>query len=177
MPSPIKTTSAPPDGAAVEPQDDELGNLAQEARGDVQQEQVEQEAARQAEPGLPPEFIEAIARIPLFIIRAVRANIAKRVPEIMEEWPDDMLTAHAAAWPPVVAKYAAKMAPKIAQYPEESVLVLSLVPLCGGYFTASMRSQAKPLPMAERVDMPAPAAEVAPAAPQGFVGVPGVAEG
>lgn len=152
----MKTITTPPTGTKTTPQgegasappDSPLQALAAQVEGKAQEEadkaaQEAQGAGAAPEPGLPPEFAAAIARIPLFFLKAVRAKVAKRMPEIMEHWTDDVLSAPANAVPPILEKHAARLSPIVGAFPEESILVLSCLPLVLGYFAASDAASSK----------------------------------
>jgi hypothetical protein len=175
--TPVAAAAAQATGAPGEaPADDPLSRLADAVDGDAAQEAVDSMPPEPEAPALPPELVAGIARIPLFLLRALRSNIGKRIPEIHDEWTDDVLQGPADAVPPIIIKYAARLAPALGAYPEEAVLLLSTVPLFLGYMAASGRHESKALHLVERVDETPPAPEAPVERPQGFVGVPSGAE-
>lgn len=69
-------------------------------------------------------------------LRAVRTRVARTLPEIVDEWKDDVLQAPAKAAVPVVNKYAARLLPLLGEFPEEAALCMALVPMAMGYMNA-----------------------------------------
>ncbi len=78
----------------------------------------------------------AFANVALGLLKAVRARVARGLPEIEREWTDASLKAVADAVPPVVNKYLAKLMPVVADYPEEGALAMACLPLLMGYVSA-----------------------------------------
>ncbi len=98
-------------------------------------------------------------------LRAVRAGIARRLPEIRDEWTDADLQAVADAAPPVAAKWLGRLGPLMGAYPEECMLILAAAPLVAGYVNAATAHAAQ---TGRTLDAPAaPTATTAPAPTDG----------
>lgn len=92
-------------------------------------------------------------------LRALRAVIARRVPEILDEWPDQALRDPAANAFPLLHKRLGALTEVAGKYPEEAAFVLAVVPLGLGAMAAIEKheaNQAKLLqPGADGVHVPA----------------------
>ena len=86
-------------------------------------------------------MVEGITKVLFGLCRAVRSRVAKSLPEIMEEWPDDMLREPAASAVPLIQKHASKVGELMGAYPEEGRFVVSLIPLAMGYMAASEKHE------------------------------------
>lgn len=99
------------------------------------------EAAAQAEAeaqGKALQAIEAgITRVVYFLLRAVRGAIARKMPEILEEWPDPVLLSPAEASVPLLRKHMERITAIAGANPELAVFAISLVPLGMGYIAAA----------------------------------------
>lgn len=115
-----------------------------------QQEEAEAAELQAAESAL--RFNATVEKMALGFFKAVRRKIAKTMPEILEEWPDDLFEEPAAAVPPVVQRYLGFLFSKISSFPELGALCFAMVPLVMGYFAAVDR-QAK-----RTIDEPGPTA-------------------
>lgn len=100
------------------------------------QQQAEADEAAQQEAAMLQQVSLGISRIVFAGLRAVRSAIAKSMPEIMEEWPDDVLRGPADAAAPVLQRYMTRITELAGRNPEVAMLVISLVPLAMGYVTA-----------------------------------------
>lgn len=108
-------------------------------------------AAEQADKAMTAA-IGAIGGMVTGFLRARRAAIARRMPEIREHWPDEMLTAPGLAVPPVINRYAPMLFKALGNHPELGALCFSMLPLVMGYMSAVGEHAAKE----ERtVDVPA----------------------
>jgi len=106
---------------------------------EVQQVEVEQQKATiQLD-----KVAKVVERLAFGALRAVRGRIAKNMPEILEEWPDEMLREPAGAVMPVGMKYLARLMEKVSKYEEEGMLLFTMLPLALGYVQAMERSQAR----------------------------------
>lgn len=103
--------------------------------GQAQQDAAADEAAAQEAQMLQAVSL-GVAKIVFAGLRAVRAAIAKSMPEIMEEWPDEVLRGPADAAAPVLQRYMTRLSELAGRNPEVAMLVVSLVPLAMGYVTA-----------------------------------------
>lgn len=117
------------------------------------------EAGATGEPGTAA-LDAAVSALALGILRTMRTLIARRLPEIKDEWTDDVLRAPADALPPVMRRYAGQVSEWAARFPELVALGVSAMPMAMGYMAAVERHartvedvQPKPAPAA-----PAPAA-------------------
>ncbi|GEM_PF-6334575 len=84
-----------------------------------------------------------IQKVLLGLLKVARAAIAKRLPEIREEWPDDVLEAPAAAAVPLARKYMGKLMEIAGSNPELAGFVVACVPLGMGLYTAYERAEAR----------------------------------
>ena len=79
----------------------------------------------------------AFSSVTMGLLKAVRAKVAKGLPEIKNEWPDQTLQLVADAIPPVINKYLAKLMPLVGDYPEEGALAMACLPMVMGYVAAA----------------------------------------
>lgn len=78
-------------------------------------------------------------KIIFFGLKAVRANVSRKMPEILDEWSDPVLEGPAIAAVPVAKKYLAPLMQVAGSHPEFAMLAISLVPLAMGYVSAAER--------------------------------------
>lgn len=76
------------------------------------------------------------AKVVLMILKVGRAMLAKRLPEIVTEWPDALLTPPAEAAVPLLKKHMAGLMRMAASSPETAALVVSCIPLLMGLLAA-----------------------------------------
>jgi len=95
----------------------------------------DQQGAAPTEPDNAAMFA-AFSGVALGLLKAIRARVAKGLPEIEKEWSDSSLQLVADALPPVINKYLAKIMPIIGDYPEEGALAMACLPLVMGYIAA-----------------------------------------
>lgn len=103
--------------------------------GQAQQQAQDDQAAAQEAKMLQAVSL-GVSKIVFAALRALRSTIAKSMPEIVEEWPDELLRGPADAAAPVLQRYMARLAELAGRNPELSMLVVSLVPLAMGYVAA-----------------------------------------
>lgn len=104
--------------------------------------------------------LEAMAASVLVgLLKLARQAIAKRLPEIREEWTDDKLDAPAQAAIPLMRKHMAKLMELAGSNPELALFVISCVPLGMGFMTAMDRAAER-----EKLEAKAKAAAAGPAA-------------
>lgn len=131
--------------------------------------------------GAPPEEAKAVqameaalGAVVFGLLRAARAMIGRRMPEIHEHWPDDVLRLPADASVPVLRRYAGQVSQWAAQYPELAGLGFACLPLAMGY-AAAVEQHAATVTDVQPKAKPAEAAPVNPApAPQATATAPGV---
>lgn len=106
--------------------------------------------APDAAPAVDPEAAQrqaaleaGIEKVLLGLLKAARAAIARRIPEIREEWPDELLQAPAEAAVPLARKYMGKLMEIAGNNPELAGFVVACVPLGMGLYTAYERSEAR----------------------------------
>lgn len=104
---------------------------------------VAERAQQEAESQAVESMMAGVRQLALGAMRAVRTRIARNLPEIMDEWTDEALAAPVAASVPVINKYAAKWMPLLGNYPEETALAMSLLPLAMGYVAATEKHREK----------------------------------
>lgn len=102
-------------------------------------------AQAQAEEGAQKEAqafaqLEAGAqKIIMGALKAVRGIIARKLPEIRDEWSDATLSGPAEAAVPLIKKYLPGIMDKLGQNPELGMFAFSLLPLILGYVEAVER--------------------------------------
>lgn len=101
----------------------------------AQQDAAADEAAQQEAQMLQAVSL-GVSKIVFAGLRALRSMIAKGMPEIMEEWPDDVLRAPADAAAPVLQRYMERLTALAGRNPELAMLVIATVPMAMGYVTA-----------------------------------------
>ena len=79
----------------------------------------------------------AFSSVALGLLKAIRARVAKGLPEISKEWSDESLQVVADTIPPVINKYLARLMPLVGDYPEEGALAMACIPLFMGYIAAA----------------------------------------
>lgn len=82
-----------------------------------------------------------VQQVLLGLLKLARQALAKRLPEIREEWTDEALQAPAAAAIPLVRKYLGKLMEKVGSNPELSTFVVACIPLGMGLYNAFDRAQ------------------------------------
>lgn len=82
---------------------------------------------------------QGVQRLVFFGLKALRAYLARRLPEINQEWPDQVLHPPAEAAVPLLRKHMGKLMEVAGANPELAVLAVSLVPLGMGYMAAMER--------------------------------------
>lgn len=86
---------------------------------------------------------EGVQKVLLGLLKMARAAIAKRLPEIREEWTDDVLQAPVDAGVPLLRKHMGRLMEKIGSDPELAVFVVACIPLGMGLYTAYERAEAR----------------------------------
>jgi len=102
---------------------------------------AEQDAEADAAAAQEAQMLQAVSlgvsRIVFAGLRAVRSAIARRMPEILEEWPDEMLRGPADASAPVLQRYMARITDVMGRNPEVAMLFMSMVPMAMGFMAAT----------------------------------------
>lgn len=93
-------------------------------------------AAAQNEAAALAAMEQGVQRLVFFALKACRAYIARKLPEINQEWPDQVLHPPAEAAVPLLRKHMAKIMEVAGSNPELAMLAISLVPLGMGYMAA-----------------------------------------
>lgn len=130
---------------------DSLASQAQQALAPpIGQGTTDLDAAGPGAQPVDPQQAEAIKRmqasmqhLAFGLLKLARNILAKRLPEIREEWPDELLQEPSAAAVPVLQKRLGKIMEVAASDPYTAVLVVSLIPLGMGLFNAWERAQAR----------------------------------
>lgn len=113
-----------------------------EAQAQLIDQQPAADTGAAAAPGATPcepdnaAMFAAFSNVALGLLKAIRARVAKGLPEIEKEWSDQSLQCVADAIPPVVNKYMARLVPLVGEYPEEGALAMACLPLFMGYIAA-----------------------------------------
>lgn len=84
---------------------------------------------------------EGAKKVLLALAKLARAAIAKRLPEIREEWTDEDLAGPAAAAVPLLKKHMDKLMTLAGSSPEAAAFALSLIPLVLGVVNAMDRAE------------------------------------
>lgn len=122
---------------AIDPLENAVFTPVDAPKGPAQeQQQAEADEAAQQEAQMLQAVSLGVSKIVFAGLRAVRSAIAKSMPEIIEEWPDDVLRGPADAAAPVLQRYMTRITELAGRNPEVAMLVISLVPLAMGYVTA-----------------------------------------
>lgn len=114
---------------------DDLAAQAGQAAHDNTRTAADQ--AADAEQAQTMAAIEAgAAKVVLGLLKAARSFLAKRLPEILDEWPDDVLRQPAEAAIPLLRKHMESLMKIAGANPELAVFLMSLLPLVMGYVSA-----------------------------------------
>lgn len=97
------------------------------------------EAPQREAPAEPDNaaMFAAFSNVALGLLKAIRARVAKGLPEIGKEWTDASLQVVADNIPPVINKHLSKLMPLVGNYPEEGALAMACIPLLMGYIAAA----------------------------------------
>ncbi len=102
--------------------------------------QAQQQAAADEAAAQEAQMLQAVSlgvsRLVFAGLRALRAAVSKSMPEILEEWPDEVLRGPADAAAPVLQRYMERLTALAGRNPELSMLIISLVPMGMGYMAA-----------------------------------------
>lgn len=154
----MKVTTRIEDAPAANPLDvlaaqaDNAGAPAPDQQGDNgEPSQQEMEAAAAA---AMAKLEAGVAKVMLALLKAGRAWACKRLPELREEWTDELLQEPANAAIPLLKKHVGFLMSTIGQSPEAAALAISVLPLVMGYINAIDRHEAAE--KAGRVSGPAP---------------------
>lgn len=102
-------------------------------------------------PGAPAEDMQAseamqkieqgAVKLIVTMLKVARAIIARKVPEIKDEWTDDLFQAPAEAVLPILKKYASGLMEIIGKNEHLAALAVSLIPLAMGAMNAVERHE------------------------------------
>lgn len=106
--------------------------------------EAEQAAAEAEQAEMQAKLQRTVEKLGFGILRAGRAFVARSMPEIRDEWTDDMLREPAVALYPVLANRVGKLLTVAGKYEAEAALVIAMIPLAFGYVNALERQQATP---------------------------------
>lgn len=102
-----------------------------DGEGDPSQQVLEEQAAKSM------AMLEAgVSKVLLAFLKVGRTWAAKRLPELRDEWTDEMLQEPAAAAVPLIKKHLSFLMSVVGQSPEAAALAISLLPLAMGYIAA-----------------------------------------
>lgn len=108
-----------------------------------QQQNPEAAAAAAAQAQQEAQALQAleagVARVVYFGLKAVRSMIARRMPEILDDWTDPVLQGPAEAAVPLLRKHMERLSEVAGANPELTVFFFACVPLGMGYISASER--------------------------------------
>jgi hypothetical protein len=117
-------------------------SFAAEESGPSPEEEQQQQADQAQAEAKASQVAVIVEKLAAGLLRAARAMIAHRIPEIREEWPDEILLEPAKHVAPVLQKRAAGLLAHAEKYPEEAMLVISMLPLALGAVAALEKHQA-----------------------------------
>lgn len=83
------------------------------------------------------------AKVVLVAFKLLRAWAVKRLPELKEEWPDELLKEPVENALPILKKYVSSLMEKVGENAELAAFCLSLVPLAMGYISAQEKHDVK----------------------------------
>lgn len=107
------------------------------------------DAEAEAEAAQSLAALEAGAvKVVLMLLKVGRALIAKRLPEIIDEWPDEVLRPPAEAAVPLLEKHMEGLMKLAASSPETAALVVACIPLLMGLLAAVDKADKKEKPKA-----------------------------
>lgn len=99
-------------------------------------------AADQAQAAQAMAVLEAgMVQVVLAALKLGRAWIAKRLPEIRDEWTDEALTAPAAAAVPLLRTHMEKLMQLAGSSPEAAAFAITCLPLAMGIVTAMDKAE------------------------------------
>lgn len=78
----------------------------------------------------------AVAAVALGLLRTTRTVLVRKLPELRDEWSDDVLRMPADALPPVMKRYAGQISEWAARFPELMALGVACMPMLMGYMAA-----------------------------------------
>jgi hypothetical protein len=99
-------------------------------QAEAQALEAEQQAAQFA------KLMAGLGVFTLKVAKALRQRAARNLPELLEHVTDADLQGPADALPAVLNKHLSKLSPLLGLYPEEAMLMLSLIPIGMGYVSA-----------------------------------------
>lgn len=121
----------------IDPLENAVFTPVDQPKGPAQdQQRAEADEAAQQEAQMLQAVSLGVSKIVYAGLRALRAAIAKSMPEIMEEWPDEVLRGPADAAAPVLQKYMERLTALAGRNPELAMLAVALVPMVMGYVSA-----------------------------------------
>ncbi|MGC1173129.1 hypothetical protein [Polaromonas sp.] len=156
--SPLDLLAAQADTAGA-PLPDQQGD-----NGEPSQQEMEAAAA-----ATMAKLEAGVSKVMLALLKAGRAWACKKLPELREEWTDDLLQDPADAAVPLLKKHLSFLMSAIGQSPEAAALAISVLPLVMGYVNAIDKHEAAekagkvtaaPPPRQVTAARPAPASDV-----------------
>lgn len=157
--SPLDALAAQANAATAPPADGQDGD-----NGVPSQQDMEAAAA-----AAMAKLEAGVSKVMLALLKAGRAWACKKLPELREEWTDELLQEPADAAIPLIKKHLSFLMQAVGQSPEAAALALSVLPLVMGYVNAIDRHEAAvkagrvtaaPPPGTVTAARPAPAADV-----------------
>jgi hypothetical protein len=119
--------------------------------------------AAQDEAQATAQLDAAVSNLALGFLRAARSIVARRLPEIRDEWSDDVLRGPADALPPVMKRYAGQLSEWAQRFPDLIAFGVACMPMVMGYVAAVEKNAMTVQDVKAR---PAAAPPPRPAAPQ-----------
>ena len=157
--SPLDVLAAQANAATAPPADEQDSD-----NGEPSQQEMEAAAA-----AAMAKLEAGVSKVMLALLKAGRAWACKKLPELREEWTDELLQDPADAAIPLIKKHLSFLMQTVGQSPEAAALALSVLPLVMGYVNAIDRHEAAvragrvttaPSPGPVTAARPAPAADV-----------------
>lgn len=106
-----------------------------EQESDPAQDRANAEAQAQAE-AINAKLEAGVIQVVYGLLKVARTWLAKSLPEIRDEWTDDVLKAPAEAAVPLIQKHMAAMMQVIGSSPEAALMAFALLPMGLGVISA-----------------------------------------
>lgn len=124
------------------------------------------EAQQASEAQATAQLDAAVAAVALGLLRTTRAVLVRKLPELRDEWSDDVLRMPADALPPVMKRYAGQISEWAARFPELMALGVACLPMLMGYMAAVEKHARTVTDVAPKQPAPQPQPAPAPSGPQ-----------
>lgn len=99
----------------------------------------------------------AVSAVALGLLRTTRTVLVRKMPELRDEWTDDVIRLPADALPAVMKRYAGQISEWAARFPELVALGVACVPMAMGYLAAVEKHARTVTDVAPKPTAPQPA--------------------